>query len=88
MFCYIYNNKTHTDITPEYMVALGMDEDAISSVLAQKLFESNQTLERRRDVYRAESDPLFIEWQYDLSVDKEMTWRKKVEEIKSRYPKL
>ncbi|WP_299141334.1 hypothetical protein [uncultured Vibrio sp.] len=36
--------------------------------------------------YKEESDPLFIEWQYDNAEEKERLWREKVHEIKLRYP--
>lgn len=36
--------------------------------------------------YESESDPLFLEWQYDKTAVAEQTWRDKVTEIKLRYP--
>lgn len=38
----------------------------------------------RQAAYKAESDPLFFECQYDKDDTK---WRAKVAEIKARYPK-
>jgi hypothetical protein len=40
--------------------------------------------ELRKAAYKAESDPLFFESQYDNDDTK---WRAKVAEIKQRYPK-
>ena len=40
----------------------------------------------REDAYRTESDPLFMEWQYDKTAASEQAWRYKVAEIKARYP--
>jgi hypothetical protein len=40
----------------------------------------------RAAAYKAESDPLYIEWQYDQSEEGEALWRAKVLEIKERYP--
>lgn len=40
----------------------------------------------REIAYRSESDPIFMEWKYDLSQEKEEQWRRKVAEIKARYP--
>lgn len=40
----------------------------------------------RSSAYRLESDPLFIEWQYDQTPESEKVWRDKVAEIKDRYP--
>ena len=33
-----------------------------------------------------ESDPLFLEWQYNKTAASEQAWRDKVAEIKLRYP--
>ncbi|MEJ6654655.1 MAG: hypothetical protein QNL70_01420 [Pseudomonas sp.] len=47
--------------------------------------------EQRQAAYRAESDPLFMEWQFDQAPEKEQAWRDKVIEIKQRfafYPQL
>ncbi len=40
----------------------------------------------RRAAYAAESDPLYMEWQYDGTPEAEQLWRSKVAEIKARYP--
>jgi hypothetical protein len=36
--------------------------------------------------YRNESDPLYMEWQFDQTPEAEAAWRSKVEEIKARHP--
>ncbi len=43
-------------------------------------------LANRAAAYKSESDPLYIEWQYDQGEDGEELWRAKVQEIKERYP--
>jgi hypothetical protein len=43
-------------------------------------------LANRAVAYKTESDPLYIEWQYDQSEEGEAKWRAKVLEIKERYP--
>lgn len=40
----------------------------------------------RQAAYRAESDQLYMEWQYDQTEESEQAWRDKVAEIKERYP--
>lgn len=40
----------------------------------------------REAAYKEESDPIFMEWMYDGDPHKEIMWRKKVAEIKARYP--
>lgn len=87
MFNYIFKGTTHTDCSSEYMHAIGMDQEQIESVLTQKEFESGQWEEKRHAAYREESDPLYIEWQYDQEPEQEQIWRDKVAEIKQRFPK-
>ena len=60
-FTYIYDGQTYTDTTPEFMAKLGMDEEAVESVLNVKAFELTQNVERRAAAYAKESDPLFLE---------------------------
>ncbi|WP_345873062.1 hypothetical protein [Shewanella algae] len=86
MFSYIFKGKTHTDFTEEYMKSLGMDSEQIESVIRQRNFELSQNHEKRQAAYREESDPLFLEWQYDGTPEAEKIWRDKVAEIKARYP--
>lgn len=42
--------------------------------------------DNRKYAYVLESDPLYMEWQYDKTAEKEQAWRDKVAEIKTRYP--
>ena len=44
------------------------------------------TLTLRRKAYHTQSDPLYMEWQFDQTPEKERLWRDKVTEIKQRYP--
>lgn len=41
---------------------------------------------QRKNAYAADSDPLYMEWQYDQTSESEQAWRQKVEEIKERFP--
>ncbi len=45
-----------------------------------------KAIEMRKKAYVSESDPLYMEWQYDQTPGKEQAWRDKVAEIKARYP--
>lgn len=85
-FTYLFNGVLHTDVSREYMNRLGMNAEQIQSVLAQRDFELSQNIEKRKAVYREESDPLYMEWQYDQTPESEQAWRDKVVEIKQRYP--
>lgn len=46
----------------------------------------DQAKAARLNAYRVESDPIFMEWQFDQSEEKEQQWRASVEAIKARYP--
>ncbi|NRB23804.1 hypothetical protein [Shewanella sp.] len=92
MFSYIFNGETHIDTTPEFMASLSMNEEQISSTLQQMEFESSQSTVKRRTAYAKESDPLYIEYQYELATENpdadnyKQLWLDKVSNIKSRYP--
>ncbi|MGL1625330.1 hypothetical protein ACSTID_14685 [Vibrio parahaemolyticus] len=51
-------------------------------------FNRERIVTLRQAAYKAESDPLYMEWQYDSTSEKEQAWRDKVAEIKARYPLL
>ncbi len=86
MFSYIFQGQTQTDTTCSYMNSLGMTQEQIKAVLQQKDFEAAQTVVKRQQAYRLESDSLFMAWQYEQTEAKETAWRDKVAEIKARYP--
>ncbi|UUQ66343.1 hypothetical protein NLK61_06790 [Pseudomonas fuscovaginae UPB0736] len=70
------------------LIALGFsaehaDEICLENERAQKL---ENLVAARRTRYVSEADPLFLEWQYDQSPEKEKAWRDKVAEIKALYP--
>lgn len=83
---YIFEGEVHSDFTLAFMQQLGMNAEQVDSVLNQQQFELSQNIERRKEAYIKESDPLFIEWQYDKTPNSEQVWRDKVLEIKTRYP--
>ena len=84
---YLYDGETHDNYDPAFMAELGMKDDTIASVIAQRNYElGDGQLAKRQLAYIAESDPLFLEWQYDKTAAAEQAWRDKVAEIKLRYP--
>lgn len=91
-FEYIYDGKVHANTDREYMNSLGMTTEAIDSVLTQKTFEEKQGVKLRAEAYKRESDPLYIEWQFELeggnasSDTYKQAWLDKVTEIKLRHP--
>lgn len=94
MHKYIFKGKTHTNISVSYMQNLGMTKEQQDSVLQQAEFECNQVNELRRNAYITESDPLYIEWQFELNnvnADADsfkQAWIDKVAEIKVRFPHI
>jgi hypothetical protein len=86
MSTYIFNGQSHSDFTEMYMLALGMNAEQMESVLNQKAFELSQNVNKRQASYKSESDPLYMEWQFDQTTESEQAWRDKVTEIKARYP--
>ncbi|EPN7235433.1 hypothetical protein ACT21L_004422 [Vibrio vulnificus] len=61
-----------------------MNISEISAEIAE--IQLNKIHESRQKDYKEESDPLYLEWQYDQTAEKEQAWRDKVAEIKARYP--
>ena len=53
---------------------------------AAKTLQMENSIAARRTLYVTEADPLFLEWQYDETPEKEKAWRDKVAEIKALYP--
>jgi len=84
---YLYKGVTHNNYDATFMASLGMDDDTIASVIAQRDYERGAgQMAKRQRAYGAESDPLFLEWQYDKTPEAESRWLGKVAEIKSIYP--
>lgn len=79
-----YNGRYYTDCGRDFLLSDGVPVAVVDSAeAAQALEDANAS---RRAAYAAESDPLFIEWQYDQTAEAEQTWRDKVAEIKARHP--
>ena len=84
---YLYDGTTYDDYDPVFMSELGMSDETITSVIAQRGYEmTDGQIALRQRAYEQESDPLFLEWQYDRTAEAEQAWRDKVAEIKLRYP--
>ncbi|QSX32449.1 hypothetical protein JYB87_11795 [Shewanella avicenniae] len=45
-----------------------------------------KAIAQRKAAYAAESDPLYMEYQYDQTPESEQRWREAVAAIKQRYP--
>jgi hypothetical protein len=53
---------------------------------ATKDQQAHHIIEQRKTAYKNESDPLYMEWQFDQTPESENAWRAKVREIKASYP--
>ncbi|GJA64103.1 hypothetical protein KAM351_27140 [Aeromonas caviae] len=84
---YLYKGITYNNYDAIFMAGLGMSVETISSIHDQRKYElTTGPLTRRQAAYERESDPLYLEWQYDRTPEAELAWRNKVAEIKARYP--
>ncbi|HDM8044319.1 TPA: hypothetical protein P0E04_002474 [Vibrio campbellii] len=73
---------------PFILMELGLTEEEAMVCLAaeQEKQQLEEVMNKRKAAYRRESDPLFMEWQFDGTPESEALWKRKVEEIKARYP--
>lgn len=79
-----FNGIHFTECSPKRLLSAGVPQSVIDNAVSeQETFDVN---EKRRVAYVAESDPLYMEWQYDNTPESEQAWRDKVAEIKARYP--
>ncbi len=70
------------------LMELGFTEEEAMACLSaeQEKQQLEEVMNKRKAAYRRESDPLFMEWQFDGTPESEALWKRKVEEIKARYP--
>lgn len=72
----------------EVLISLGFTAEQAVDLCsaAERNFQLENSIAARRVLYVTEADPLFLEWQYDETPEKEKAWRDKVAEIKASYP--
>lgn len=76
------------------MQQLGMDDIAIDAVVSMYNYELSQYAAKRQAAYQQLSDPLFIEWQYELAIGNknamvfEANWLNSIFDITAKYPKV
>ncbi|PSV98297.1 hypothetical protein [Photobacterium iliopiscarium] len=80
----IYNGARYQGYSEAELKALNIPDAIILTAKENQILMDVQ--DARKLSYKNESDPLFLEWQYDQSSEKEQAWRDKVAEIKIRYP--
>ncbi|HGF5019714.1 TPA: hypothetical protein ACF31S_004087 [Vibrio parahaemolyticus] len=78
------NGVSYCNYSDEELLSVGFTQ----SELDDRKYEERVVLaqKERKKAYVEESDPLFLEWQYDQTTEKEQVWRDKVAEIKARHP--
>ncbi|WP_158161249.1 hypothetical protein [Grimontia hollisae] len=74
----IYNGRL---LTSSELVQFEMKHPRI-----EPIYSADELISCRKAAYVTESDPLYMEWQFDKTPEKEHAWRDKVAEIKARYP--
>lgn len=79
-----YNGQLYHAWEAERLLEIGLPAEVVNAAVAQQ--ELDDVHAQRQAAYRLESDPLFLEWQYDQTPESEQVWRDKVAEIKARYP--
>lgn len=80
----IHNGLKYHEFTEEELKNIGVPGSVIAEAIVTA--EMNNILTLRQSAYKKESDPLYMEWQYDQTTESEKAWRDKVAEIKARYP--
>ncbi|MFR9656410.1 MAG: hypothetical protein SNF94_05430 [Rikenellaceae bacterium] len=79
-----YDGQTYFNLFESDAAAFGIPVAVVSDAVQKQSLDD--AIEFRRLAYSAESDPLYMEWQYDNTPESEQAWRNKVAEIKARYP--
>lgn len=79
-----YNGKQYFQYEEKELLEAGLPVNVIEAAKAKA--ETDGVVALRQAAYKKESDPLYMEWQYDQTAESEKAWRDKVAEIKARYP--
>ncbi|QTH70958.1 hypothetical protein [Pseudoalteromonas xiamenensis] len=68
-------------LTDEFLSKYGQPDVVVSTDCLESVMRDN-----RKRAYLKESDPLYMEWQFDQTDEAKQRWLAKVAEIKTRYP--
>lgn len=85
-----YNGKVFTGVDPDsedgknLLNNFSVPQSVVDSAVAAQALVDAQN--KRKSAYITESDPLYMEWQFDQTPESEKAWRDKVTEIKDRIP--
>ncbi|AIG02697.1 Uncharacterised protein [Pseudomonas fluorescens] len=77
-------DRTFYNVTVDQLLDMGFSKTEVDTAL--QIEQAADVAFNRRLAYRIDSDPLYMEWQYDQTEANEKAWRAKVAEIKARYP--
>ena len=80
MLTVTYDNQQFVNFDKDELLKKGVPAAVILAV------ENKDVLEQRKSAYKVESDPLYMEWQFEQTAESEQLWREKVANIKARYP--
>lgn len=87
MLSFIIDGKRYLNYSLEDIS--GLVESGLISLEAKdeiiRNAKNEESLKNRELAYKKESDPLYMEWQFDQTEESELAWRDKVAEIKARY---
>ncbi|MBB1368654.1 hypothetical protein H5154_20140 [Pseudoalteromonas sp. SR44-5] len=81
-------NFVNVPAEPNILLEMGVSEADVATMLDTLAKENGrlEVLSERLAAYKAESDPLYMEAQFDGTPESLQKWRDKVSEIKTRYP--
>lgn len=80
----VFGDMVFSECSREFLISQGVPVAQVNAVESAQAIADIQ--DARRAAYAAESDPLFLEYQYEQTDASEKIWRDKVAEIKTRYP--
>ncbi len=80
----VHNGAKYQGYSDAELKELGIPDTEIVDAINKQM--AHEVKVARLDAYRLEADPLYMEWQYDQTPERETAWRAKVAEIKARYP--
>ena len=84
LLTFFHQGAHYINYTVEDAQQANIPDAVINQAQQEAMYDS--LVAERRQAYALESDPIYSEWQYDKTAEKEQQWRDKVAEIKARYP--
>ena len=85
-----YQGKKYVNWSAEQLLNEGVPEILVNAAI--KNMQEKEQVNLRSIAYKSESDPLYIEWQFEVETQNpdadtyKQKWIEKVQQIKLRYP--